>query len=276
VSERRPTSGFTLLEAMLAVTILGIVATALYGSFSSALRARAIAEDRIEVTRTGRSAVARITDDLTAAFYPAAEGAPSTATSRFLSFPDGTDVAPLDNLTFSAVPDRPSGLVGRSTGQQTIAYFFPDTADRMRPDRPDPDAFDVVDFFATFPPRYHLPDDAHPQRLLRRQEAAVGTGDLAPAPATLFLDNVASLEFRFYDGVEWRDDWDSGDRTYPSRLPRAVEIDLALYDATGGVHRFTTAVDLPLADRRNAPRAAGAAGDGGNGAGSTREGSTAR
>ena len=34
------------------------------------------------------------------------------------------------------------------------------------------------------------------------------------------------------------------------RLPRAVAIDLALYDAAGEVHHFATSVDLPLADAR--------------------------
>jgi prepilin-type N-terminal cleavage/methylation domain-containing protein len=284
VSGRRPTSGFTLLEAMLAVTILGIVATALYGSFSGALRSRAIAEDRIEVTRTGRSALARMTDDLIATVDPSSEGGAGTATATFFSFPDGTDSTPLDNLTFSAAPDRPSGLLGRTAGQQTITYFFAEAANPMRSDRPDPRAFDVVDFFAAFPPRYQLPDDAQPERLLRRQAAPASGDDLAPAdglgpaPATLFLDNVASLEFRFYDGVQWHDDWDSEDPTYPSRLPLAVEIDLALYDATGAIHHFTTAVDLPLANRRHTRPASteNANRSSGNGIGATTRGTAAR
>lgn len=250
---RRRTDGFTLLEAMLAVTILGIVATTLYGTFSRALRSRALAESHIEVTRSGRSALARISDDLTAAFYSQADGGGRVASAVFTSIPGGTESAPLDALTFSAMAARPSGLQGRSAGQQVITYFFATSSDPMHPDARDLQALDVVDFFATFPPRAPLPDDVQPERLLRRERATLRPDELAAVPATLFLDNVASLAFRFFDGTTWYDAWDSEDRTYPRRLPRAVEIDLALYDATGAVHHFTTAVDLPLAERRGEP-----------------------
>jgi hypothetical protein len=54
-------------------------------------------------------------------------------------------------------------------------------------------------------------------------------------------------------------------------LPRAVEIDLALYDTDGAVHHFATAIDLPLAGARGA-RTGGApdGGTSGSGSGGTR------
>ncbi len=52
--------------------------------------------------------------------------------------------------------------------------------------------------------------------------------------------------FEFFDGRDWQETWDSEERN--ARLPRAVGIDLALYDPSGGIHHFTTAVDLPLSD----------------------------
>ena len=70
---------------------------------------------------------------------------------------------------------------------------------------------------------------------------------LDEARASVFLDDVASLELTFWDGREWRDVWDSEDAN-SRRLPRAVRIDLGLYDELGAIHHFTTAVDIPLSD----------------------------
>ena len=83
---------------------------------------------------------------------------------------------------------------------------------------------------------------------------------LDDAHATAFLDDVASLEFRFHDGTDWLDEWDSEDRAPSRRLPRAVAIDLAIYDAQGEIHHFITSVDLAMADARPGPRSSGAPG----------------
>jgi hypothetical protein len=97
----------------------------------------------------------------------------------------------------------------------------------------------------------------HAERLLRREVVMTARPpDVGVAP-TAFLDDVASLELRFHDGTDWVDAWDSEDRANYRPLPRAVAIDLALYDRSGGIHHFTTAVDVALADARPGPRPSG-------------------
>lgn len=114
---------------------------------------------------------------------------------------------------------------------------------------------DAEDFFAAFgaPPRPLIPG-APPRRLLRREALMTGRDAFDAASATAFLDDVASLAFRFHDGTDWVAAWDSEDRANYRPLPRAVAIDLGLYDATGEIRHFTTAVDLALADTRPGPR----------------------
>src|SRR5262249_53900281 len=68
--DARRRAGFTLLEVMLALPILGIVATAVYGTFSRTLRSKQIADERADVLRTGRAALARMADEIASAFYP--------------------------------------------------------------------------------------------------------------------------------------------------------------------------------------------------------------
>jgi hypothetical protein len=235
---------------MMAITILAIVAVTLYGTFSRTLRSKGIAEERAEITRTGRSAVSRMAEEIGAAFCPE-QGVDGTI---FRSLSGGTESAPLDALLFSAFSARPAGAAGRDSDQRVISYFFAQRSGLVRgvaERRPDDDA---ADFFEAFGPRRLRVSGLEPERLLRREAVTIRREALETSSATAFLDNVASLDLRFHDGTEWLEAWDSEDRgTYRRRLPKAVAIDLALYDLDGEIHHFTTAVDLALADLRSAP-----------------------
>lgn len=256
---RRP-GGFTLIEVMLALGIFGLVMVTLYGTFARTLRSKGLAERRAEVTRLGRAAVGRLADEIGSAYYPS--GLPGTAIFRV--FKSGTEEAPLDSLVFTALSARPAGLDGRGTDQRMLAYFFPRDRSGLRRDTSDDDdggsadrptnrggadllADDADDFFAAFGPSHPPVLGTAPHRLLRREATMIERRALDDARATVFLDDVASLELTFFDGREWRDTWDSEDAT-SRRLPRAVAIDLGLYDDRGDVHHFTTAVDIPLSD----------------------------
>ncbi len=264
---RSGATGFTLMEVMLALAIFGIVTTMLYGTFSRTLRSKAIAEQRADVTRLGRAAVGRMADEIGSAYYPV--GLSGTAIFRVLK--SGTEDVPLDSLVFTALSARPAGLDGRGTDQRMLAYFFPRDRSGLRRDgntgqagaagadaesvgsRPanrggsDLLADDADDFFAAFGPAHPPILGTTPRRLLRREATMIERRALDDARATAFLEDVASLEFAFYDGTQWLEVWDSEDPN-SRRLPRAVRIDLALYDETGDIHHFTTAVDIPLSD----------------------------
>jgi prepilin-type N-terminal cleavage/methylation domain-containing protein len=262
---KRP-RGFTLLEIMLALGIFGIVAVTLYGTFARTLRSKGLAERRAEVTRVGRAAVGRMADEIASAYCPAS--LMPTGDVLFRVLPGGTEDAPLDSLVFTALSSRPAGLDGRGTDQRFLAYFFPRERSGLRRagktqnaaaegdeaiSRPanrggrDLRADDADDFFAAFGPTHPPVLGTEPHRLLRREATMIQRDTIDAARATVFVEDVASLAFQFYDGTEWRDVWDSADPN-SRRLPRAVRIDLALYDEAGDVHHFATAVDLPLSD----------------------------
>jgi len=278
-ARRRRRRGFTLLEVMMALTMFGIVALTVYGTFARTLRSKQLAEEHAELTQEGRSAVARIADELASAYYP--DGASDIRIFRSLR--GGTDVLPLDSISFSALSSRPAGVYGHDSDQRVISYFFPElrSGRGARSDQPSfardgraTAAGDVgrplgddgrgaagnvtddeaEDFFAAFGPRHAPVLGVHPERLLRREALMSSRQALDAATPTAFLDDVASLAFRFHNGVEWLDTWDSEDRANYRPLPRAAEIDLGLYDAAGEIHHFVTAVDLALADPRSGPR----------------------
>jgi prepilin-type N-terminal cleavage/methylation domain-containing protein len=266
--------GFTLLEVMMALTIFGLVAVTVYGTFARTLRSKSLAEDHIELTQTGRSAVARMADEIASAYYPRLPLYSDAAYASirplviFRSLQGGTEELPLDALMFTALSARPAGAAGRDSDQRIINYFFPTAPGRtLRRDaaaaRPgslgsgDRRLDEAEDFFAAFGPRPTPPPGTTPERLLRREAIMSSRDALDQAIPTSFVENVASLGFRFYNGTDWLDTWDSEDTVNYRPLPRAVEIDLGLYDLTGEIHHFTTAVDLALADTLPGPRASG-------------------
>ena len=270
--ERR--AGFTLLEIMLAITIFGLVLTTIYGTFARTLRSRDLAGERAEITRTGRTAVVRLADEIASAFYPQ----PRPAGALFRSLALGTESVPLDALVFSALSTRQGPGDLPLSDQRVISYFFPQRDEGMgRRRERDLASDDVVDFFAAFGPERPPVPGTTPKRLLRREAVMGGEDAIDAAPATLFLDGVASLDLRFSNGSEWLERWDSEDRA-TARLPRAVAIDLALYDASGEVHHFATAVDLPLASpgARSSGLAGGAAAGSGTRSGEAGLGSKVR
>ena len=184
----------------------------------------------------------------------------------------GTDEAPLDTLMFTALSTRPAGLEGRATDQRYIIYYFARDRSGLRRDRRtkksadggtevendqaaeekshrngiDVLSDDANDFFAAFGPTPVPSLGTSPHRLLRREATMIERRAMDEARASVFVEGVASLEFRFFDGRDWQETWESEEHN--ARLPRAVGIDLALYDPSGGIHHFTTAVDLPLSD----------------------------
>jgi hypothetical protein len=256
------------MEVMLALGIFGIVTTMLYGTFARTLRSKAIAEQRAEVTRLGRAALGRMADEIGSAYYP--PGLVDTGIFRTLR--GGTEDAPLDSLVFTALSARPAGTDGRGTDQRMLVYFFPRDRSALRRDGGrdasntgagtgesnlgsgptnrggvDVLADDADDFFEAFGPSHPPILGASPHRLLRREATMIVRRALDEARATVFLEDVASLDLSFHDGTDWVDEWDSEDPSF-RHLPRAVRIELALYDQAGEIHRFTTAVDLPLTD----------------------------
>ena len=62
--------GFTLLEVVIAVAILGIILTTVYGTLSRTISTKEYTEERVQLSSVGREAVLRIADELEGALSP--------------------------------------------------------------------------------------------------------------------------------------------------------------------------------------------------------------
>ena len=222
--------GFTLLEVLVASTLLSMVLAIVYGVFSQTLTSTQRAEEQSAQSRAARIVLLRIGDDLQASFPFAPDHSRFVGkTSRGQQFPD----AFLSFVSLSGLPLTSGSPAG---DWYEIEYELV----------PDPRA-------------------ASARQLVRRARFAPTTPDSTSSRATTagrasegetlpLLTGVQGLRLRFFDGRAWHDEW--GKEQTSAKLPRAVEVELYLVrKKTGARHQeedtvtFSTLVDLPLAGR---------------------------
>ena len=92
IPEQR-SAGFTLLELLLAIVILGLVLATVYGALSRTEDSKRHAEERAELFSSGRQAVLRMASDIEASLPPT----DLTRFQRILQQRSGRAVVPFEN-----------------------------------------------------------------------------------------------------------------------------------------------------------------------------------
>jgi general secretion pathway protein J len=215
VGHRLPTSyysrGFTLLEVLVASTILSLVLAALYSVFSQTVTSKRWAEERATQARTTRVALLRISEDLQSALPL------STGTTRFTSETRPAREFPDDTLFFTTVTRTALSNHAPEGDQNEIGYT-------LEPD----------------------PEDISDKQLVRRVNFVLSPKGNSTDESVPLLPHVRGLRFRFFNGQAWQEEW----RQENGQLPRAVETTVYLTDAQGVTEQFSAVVDLPLAEKK--------------------------
>lgn len=184
--------GFTLLEVLLALTILAVIMTSIYTSFSTSGRNIERAEGVRDGTDRGRTLISRLTNDISNAcivggmsetfFY----GKKFETEEEKLRF----DSIHLTTLTNWRKPDS------REMELWEVGYFF-----QERP-------------------------DGKGRVLMRKEkrEFLKGVPSKEGGVDYELTDAVQALQFRYYNGAKWTDEWTQGG------LPKAVDILLTFAD----------------------------------------------
>lgn len=218
VNPRAPgTSGFTLLELILALTIFVLVIGSLYASLSAGANALVAGKETMERYQTARAGLNFVLKDLRKSLAPAA-----------LPFTEEEE-EPLpgfeDDLFYREEEDNQLQIT--FTGDSKQVQFVV----RQELETDEGPSLDIREV------RYFLDDDkalvkeayrslliARLQDSLRRKREAQFPGDprfeqWAPSPAEMgmldrpirqvIVEDLFDIEFSYFDGEEWRDSWDS-------------------------------------------------------------------
>lgn len=229
-ARRRESRGVTLLELIVAVSILGTVAALLWGTFSRTWSSRVYAESRAGTYAIGRAAIGWLERDIAgtgvAHGYPdgsvlfVSSGLGERETDEFetellhITTASALGTAPLEYAPGADIP-----LPGPQRGDQArILYRLENDDDDIR---------------STASERLSL---------VRYEWRPPGAGEREDAARAVIVDRVLSLRLRFSDdGETWRETWDTT-AAGVRHVPRIVETRLVIADSDEEPIEFVSAV----------------------------------
>ena len=187
------------------MVILATVLTIVYRAFSSSYSALQQVNPDRDPYHTARVILDRMTDEIQSAYFR-----PGLSYTGFVGLNDNKEDAPWDSLTFSAMANF---------------YWIRGV-----------EGIHESDFLKI---SYFLREDEEERRLMRAQDPAFGTFEGDPERFSSsergiheLTDAVWGIDFRYFDGEDWTEEWNAGER---QKLPRSVEVKLIL-DRGDGKH----------------------------------------
>jgi general secretion pathway protein J len=210
--KRSKDAGFTLIEVMLSLAILGFITTIMWGSFSQTVtnkRALEAAQDRLHTVRV---ALMRMTREIEMAYLSDSENTMGTYRRTFLTGTARTDV---DELMFSSFAHQ-----------------------RLRSGVPEGDT-SLISYFGA-----RDPDDRRVTNLMRRETRRLQAEDpnVMTGETYVLCPDVARVKFAYWDHKlkTWQTDWNTLNASGAKYLPGHIRITLTVLDERGQEQTYST------------------------------------
>jgi prepilin-type N-terminal cleavage/methylation domain-containing protein len=205
--------GFTLIEMMLAIGVLGLVLAMLSSSFSAVAHSKVHAEGRLLVDREGRALLWQISKEVRDAVQT------PLAPSHVVLLGGGHigNSGPIDTITLSTLDAGHRRAITGIAPEYIVTYNVVSNPDH---------------------PGWYL--------LQRSQQSGLLLSGAATQSIVL-ADNLLSLHLRYFDGQRWSESWDSASLPPGRQLPVAVAIQIQMAAPGGRVMDFATQVTVPMA-----------------------------
>jgi len=205
----------TLVEVLVAVAILGIVATVVFGGFSQTMRNKRRIEEQADRMHVVRVALERMVSELSMA-YVSIHLNPSPQLQTMLTC-----------------------FIGRTHGRNHRLDFTSFSHERLYRDAHESDQ-NELSYFVT-----EDPEDPTRKVLARREDNLLDEDPQSGGSTQILVRDVERFEVTYYDpvGQQWVEYWDSTDgNKQPNRIPYQVKIALTVRDDRAPHHRrtFTT------------------------------------
>jgi general secretion pathway protein J len=222
----RRARGFTLIEVMVAVSILAIITTLTWASFKQTFNTKSAIEAQAGRYRTVRLALDRLARELSMAYVSQDEDtSQAERRTRFVS----KHRSDIDELLFSYL------------GHQRL-YQDANEADTA-----------LVGYYAA-----RDRDDSRKTNLMRRETRRLSNYKLdeQPGEADIVCDDVVRLKLDFYDARSdkkaWVEEWNTTSTDgQPDRLPSKIRITLTVRDERGKEVPFQTEVRVAMSEPLN-------------------------
>jgi prepilin-type N-terminal cleavage/methylation domain-containing protein len=216
--------GFTLIELLAALTIFLVVVSASYALFDGGRRMAARGEIHARRFQAARASLRAIEADLRHVF------AGGSYDGGFVAAQGGTDELPLDSVAAVAYNNQPK-----------LA-----TPAVVNLSDPPPKEFDISRVTYSIDVDETTKQTGLVRRRVKLVPEVVTVEDPEKGLEEVCAD-VVGLRFKFYDGTEWLDTWDS---TTTRTLPRMIEATVhvkSVYRDQQEIEPFTMKFFLPIA-----------------------------
>ncbi len=213
--------GFTLLEIILAVAVLALVGTMIYGGFSQTSLNKARVEEDVDRSRVVHMALERMARELQMAFV-STHANPSPDLRVVETAFIGKDNSDEDRIDFTSFSHRRLYRNARESDQNEISYFVTDH-----------------------------PDDPDVRILARREQNRIDEDPRRGGKSQIMVEGVEGFNLEYYDPLlsDWVQTWDTENTlSQPNRLPTQVRITLTVTDPRRprATQTFGTRVSIPL------------------------------
>lgn len=203
MKRRSSQRGLTLIEVMVAVSVLTLISVLVYGAFSTISRGKQAASDISERYRVGRLAMSRMARELSTAFISAHVAATPSLSTRVTAF-----TGKGSRVDFDAFAHRRLSKDAHESDQCELSFFT--TSNSKKTNQLD---------------------------LVRREQAIIDDQHGKGGVVQVLADDVDTFALKYLDPMSglWTDTWDTTSTIgQPNRLPYQIEIYLVLKAGPGG------------------------------------------
>jgi general secretion pathway protein J len=219
-SRARP-AGFTLIEVMLALAILGFVTTIMWGSFSQTVTNKRALESAQERTHTVRVALMRMTREIEMAYL---SGSENTALSERRTFMVGSSRSDVDELQFSSFAHQRL-RAGLAEGDTALISYYGERD----------------------------PDDRRILNVMRRETRRLQAENPSTIAGESYIlcPDVSRLKIQYYDHKmkEWVNEWSTLNASGNQYLPTHVRITLTVVDERGQEVSYSTDARIQMTEK---------------------------
>jgi general secretion pathway protein J len=216
--------GMTLIEVMVAISVLAMVSVLMYGAAYGLTRSKQSVGHMNERYREGRLAMRRMSNEISAAYISAHQPINLQLSVRNTIF-YATNGSPADRLDFTSFSHVRVARDSHESDQNELSYFG----------SPDPNISGKTD-------------------LARRESPLIDIDPKRGGQINVMAENIDLFDLKFLDPMSgmWQEQWDTSQASGQlMRMPLQVKITLVLRDGPGGrnipfVQRVGVSMHEPL------------------------------
>ncbi|MEK6577221.1 MAG: prepilin-type N-terminal cleavage/methylation domain-containing protein [Nitrospirota bacterium] len=207
--------GFTLIEILLAVGILGIIFSMVYWTFDQTYDVIGKVQMETDRFRSVRLSLNKMSEEISSVYWRE-----EYKDSLFIGEDIEENGHPRDSLRFMSASNYGSSAGGNESDMNIISYYL------------------------------EKEEEGETYKLMHSEIRNIFSAKEEDREAYELGESLIGLNLRYFNGTDWVDSWNSDEL---KAVPLTVEIKIIIKDAGGAEKSFTTLKEIPVGKRIKRP-----------------------